>query len=69
MEAKLIQKYMGNTYINDLCKVKFYQMLPVTVAHHVKIINISVLIVINIQIIREYYVIVLISYLQISILT
>ena len=25
----------------DSCKVKFYQMLPVTVAHHVKILTIS----------------------------
>jgi hypothetical protein len=32
-------------------------MLPVTVAHHVKILTISFLIVINIQIIGKYYLI------------
>jgi len=38
-------------------------MLPVTVAHHVKILTISFFIVINIQIIGKYYLIVLIGYL------
>jgi hypothetical protein len=38
-------------------------MLPVTVAHHVKILTISFLIVINIQIIGKYYLIVLTGYL------
>jgi hypothetical protein len=38
-------------------------MLPVTVAHHVKILTISFLIVINIEIIGKYYLIVLIGYL------
>jgi hypothetical protein len=38
-------------------------MLPVTVAHHVKTLTISVLIVINIEIIGKYYLIVLIGYL------
>jgi hypothetical protein len=49
-------------------KLKFYEMLPVTVAHHVKILTISFLIVINIQITGEYYLIVLIGYRLILIL-
>ena len=36
-------------------------MLPVTVAHYAKFFSNSFLIVINIQIIREYYLIVLIG--------
>ena len=44
-------------------KFKFFQMLPVAVAHHVKMLTISFLIVINIQIIGKYYLIVLIGYL------
>ena len=44
-------------------KLKFYQMLPVTVAHHVKILTISFLIVINTQIIGVYYLLILIGYL------
>jgi hypothetical protein len=43
-------------------------MLPVAVAHHVKILTISLLIVINIQIIGKYYLIVLTGYLLTSIL-
>ena len=56
----------GMSYYKEITiyvKLKFYQMLPVTVAHHVKILTISFLIVINIQIIRKYYLIVLIGYL------
>ena len=49
-------------------KLKFYQMLPVTVAHHVKIRTISFLIVINTQIIGVYYLLVLIGYLPALIL-
>jgi hypothetical protein len=50
---------MHPSRITIYVKSKFYQMLPVTVAHHVKILTISFLIVINIQIIGKYYLIVL----------
>jgi hypothetical protein len=50
----LTQLRCNASFLNyDLCKVKFYQMLPVTVAHHLKILTISFLIVINIQIIGK----------------
>jgi hypothetical protein len=41
-----------------------YQLLPVTVAHHMTILTISFSIVINIQIIGKYYLIVLTGYLK-----
>jgi hypothetical protein len=50
-------------------KFKFYQMLPVAVAHHVKILTISFLIVINIQIIGKYYLIVTIKKEMVRIFT
>jgi hypothetical protein len=60
----LTQLRCDASFLNyDLCKVKIYQMLLVTVAQHVKILTISILIVINIQIIGKYYLIVLIGYL------
>ena len=42
-------------------------MLPLTVAHHVKILTISFLIVINIRIIGKYYLIVLPSNINIDV--
>ena len=41
---------MHPSWITIYVKLKCYQMLPVTVAHHVQILTISFLIVINIQI-------------------
>jgi hypothetical protein len=67
MNIILIQLRCNASFLNyDWCKLKKLnkiQMLPVTVAHHVKTLTISVLIVINIEIIGKYYLIVLIGYL------
>ena len=38
---------MHPSWITIYVKLKFYQMLPVTVVHHVKILTIPFLIVIN----------------------
>ena len=65
MNIILIQLRCNASFLNyDWCKLKKLnkiQMLPVTVAHHVKTLTISVLIVINIEIIGKYYLIVLIG--------
>ena len=57
----LAQLRCNASFLNyDLCKLKFHQMFPETVAPHMKIFTISFLIKINIQIIGEYYLVVLI---------
>jgi hypothetical protein len=55
---------MHPSWITIDVKLKFYQMLPVNVAHHVKILTISFLIVINIQIIGKYYLLESLIYLK-----